>query len=669
MTAQISLREFSNLSEADILRWRGLRVKVEVTDDFGEKTFSDTYALMVTWQGLIIHRAYPELPYSIKELVPSNVANGKVSIVYDDNTLAIPLNYCMQELMPHIHDPVETDFIKRMVHIWQGKLNNLLVVMSEESVISATAEDVMDFMEDEGIKEIRRKVHDNEVTIDEGEDLFKDYILETPTLDNNTLAMMARTGGVSINQVYQTTIVRGAVFDLNNAILPNAITRSYADGIINLVDSMGDSRSAGKALNSNGRGLQDAETFHRKIHLFTSVLREINYTHDCNTTNTVPLKVASTEMAMSLLGKYQVLDTGEKVLIDYKQVKKIRVGETVHLRSIAFCATAKRGNPCGCCYGIMKANIPYNTIMRKSANIGMYSGTTICNPLGQKMLSTKHFIRNAVAKTFTPLERDRDIIRSNGDEIFLERDMVRPGTKMVLRAGIVKSLSDLRALDVLDEVSLDKLPYFEEVVFGYEVEDIMIGGKTVQKHPVMTSVSSRQARLSMGMLQYILTNGWEAEDKKFIAVDMSNWNPVDPVFILPFVREDLDAHRSRVENFMTFNKRNNAWKKQVVTPKLFGEVMGEFWTLINQETKGMNMVHIESIIACSLVRNPDARDYSLALGDGEKYFSSFVSCIDNRGMGNVMIFEHQQNTLNNPRTFMIKNRQGSPLETFFKAVT
>ena len=104
----------------------------------------------------------------------------------------------------------------------------------------------------------------------------------------------------------------------------------------------------------------------------------------------------------------------------------------------------------------------------------------------------------------------------------------------------------------------------------------------------------------------------------------------------------------------------------MVTPKIFGEVMSEFWTLINAETKGINMIHVETILTCALTRDPNNLSYKLANGVGEKYFTSFISCIDNRGSGGLMIFERQQNVMNNARTFNIKDRQSSPLECFLQ---
>jgi hypothetical protein len=665
MGMHIKLRDFANLDESQVLRWRGLRLAAQVEDDFGKKVNSDTFALMLTWQGLVVHRMYNDLKYSVDELIPSNKADGGKNVVYEDKTLATPLNWTLQQVMPHINDPVENDRIKRAIHIWQNKLNNLIVVMSEGYEISATAESVAELMEDDGIMDIRQQILDKKVSIDDGEKLFATYIKEAPSLNHNTMALLARTGGVSINQAFQTTIIRGAVFDLNNTINPNPVMVPYAHGITNVADSLGERNASGKSLINNGKGLKDAEWFHRKIHLLSAPLHSVGHLVDCGTTVGMPIKIPNLAFALSLMGKFRIMDDGAVVLIDQTNVGQIKAGDTVTVRSMAFCNSTNAGKPCGKCYGMMKSAIPHNTIMGKDANAGMYSGTTLCNPMGQKMLSTKHFIRNATSRAFVPHTRDKDIIFSNGDEIFLREEICTPGSELVLRSDIVKSLSDLKSLDMLDGVGLDKLPYFSEVTFRYEVEDIMMGGKTTQQHAATTSVSSRNARFSLDFLKYVLDRGWKVVDKRFIAVDLSEWNSLAPMFSLPYTREDLDMHRARVENFMTFNKRNTAWRNQVVTPKIFGEVLSEFWTLINQEITGINAVHIESLLYCCLAKDPNNLSYAMVNGPGDKYFTSFVNCITNRGGGGLFIYEKQQNVLNESKTFMMMDRQGSVLESFW----
>lgn len=662
---KVNLREFANLPEEMILRWRGSRMRVEVIDDEGVSALSDTYVLMLTWVGLIIHRHYNDVPYLVKELIPSNKTGEVKHISYDNEVYAIPIQNILQRIGPKIHDPVEFDSIKMMIHIWQNKLNNLLVVMSEQSAISATAESVAELMENEEMMQIRDDILAKKITIDEGEERFSTLIRESDSLNYNTMALLTRTGGVSVNQAYQTSIIRGGVFDLNNTIMPNAVPVPYAHGITNLADSLGERNAAGKSLTTNGKALKDSEWFHRKSHILTAVLRAIGHLHDCGTQVCVPIKIPNMAMAMALQGKYRRLEDGSLDLIDSTSVWDIKVGSVVHVRSIAFCNNKDAGVPCGICYGMMKSAIPFNAMMGKSANVGMYSATAICNPMGQGMLSTKHFIRNATTRLFEPALKDKEIIFSNGDEIFLRAELCTPGSELILKSDIVNILSDIRSLDMLDNVSLDKLPHFTEVTFRYGIEDIMMGGTTVQQHAAKTSVSSRNARFSLEFLKYVLDKGWEAEGKKHISIDLSGWNTVSPIFSLPYTREDLDMHRARVENYITYNKRNAAWKAQVVTPKIFGEVWAEYWSLINQEIRGINMVHVESVLNTTLVRDPANYDYSLANGEGPKYFASYDTAINGRGAGAIMIYEKQQNTLNDPKSFLVKNRQGSPLEGFF----
>jgi len=662
---EVKLRDWANLQEADTLRFLETRRRVIVTDDEGKQQESDTFVLMLTWQGLIVHRHYNDVPYLLEELIPSNKVGDRPDIVYDDDTKAIPINMFLRRIMPTIHNPVEADAIKRLIHIWQNKLNNLSVVMSERSVISATDVSVAEFMEDEAIMDIRDRILAKEITIDEGEVEFTSLIRNPEYQPNNVMALLARTGAVSINQAYQKTVMRGGTFDLNNRIMPNAVVVPYAHGITNAADSLGERNASGKALSNNGKALKDSEWFHRKAHILTSVFQTILFMDDCGTNVTVPVKIANMQMAMAFLGKYRRLDDGRLQLIDNATVWDIKPGEVIQVRSVAFCNSKHTGKPCGTCYGMMKTAIPFNTMMMRSANVGMYSATAICNPMGQGMLSTKHFIRNAVTKRFEPVSKDRNIIYSNGDDIFLQPELCTPGSELVLRSEIVDVLSDVRSLDNLDSLSVDKLPHFAEVTFRYAVQDIMVGGTTLQQHSAKTSVSSRQARFSLEFLRYLLQVGWSTEGRKHIVIDLSGWNTLAPIFNLPYTREDLDMHRARVENMITFNKRNNAWKQQQVTPKIFGDVLAEYWSLINQEIRGINSVHVESLLYTCLATDPDRYDYSLPGGNSTRRFYNYQDCIKGRGAGMIMIYENQQGVLNDPTTFMTVNRQGSPLECFY----
>lgn len=661
---EVNLREFANLPEQQILCWLDYYKLVKVTDDLKHTIISDTQSMMLTWQGMLVHREHNDLPYLTNEVI-SIYRQNEDFLVADDSILAKPLNAFLPVVMKDMIDPVETDKIKMHISRWQAKTNNLLTAMTERYAISVTSDDLIEVMEDSGIKEIKRKVLAGIITIDEGEKEFIQYFKTAPSLSNMMLPLLCRTGGTSYNQAYQSVIVRGAVFDINNSIFPNAIMDSYAEGIVDIADALAERNSSSKSLVTSGKALQGAEWFHRKNHLYAAIVRGVNHFANCNTELPIPVKVRSKEFLHACLGKYQVLDDGDTVLIDHDRIKHIDVGDTIHIRSIAFCEEHDPSMPCGKCVGQLKSAFPFNVMMMMDGNIGIYSGTAICKPIGQNMLSIKHFLRNTVAMPFLVRMQDLDAISTNGDDIFLNKELCMEGTKLVISSQIIKELTDIRSLDNLDDVTIDKLSYFDEVSLSYLVEDIMIGGKTIYQRSIKTSIPSRAARMSKDLLEFIFEHGWDVVDKKFISIDLSEWRHEAPIFMLPYTSEDMDVYRREVESFMSHSKRNAQWKEQEVTPERFGEVLVEMWEMLNHKFKGINILHCEVLLFAVTGHNPNKGDYSLVNGKKAKYFTSFQNAIWNRGMGTEMIYDHQQNVFNNFSSFLVKNRQGGPFEAYW----
>lgn len=653
----ILLRDFANLSEQEVIGWRKDLVKVEVVDDEGERLVSNTYDLIMTWYGLELHRRYEHLniPYSIKEVIHCKV--------YNDATLQKPLQIMLDKLIHHVHDPVEADLIKQLIYVWHFKINNILVYLGSPGVISATAEDVMEVFKHPKISAIRKKLRNKEINYDEAEEEFKQVVLHEETLDFSTFIMQARTGAVSINQGFQTFISRGACFDINNRILPNPIEPSYAEGITNLADILAESRSAGKALVSNGKALEDSEWFHRKLHLTTSPLRDIDHYTDCGTTTTLPVNLRNKEVIQSLLGKYMHDDEGKLALIDRTKAKSLKVGEIVNIRTMQFCRNHKA--PCAVCYGQMRMSIPYNVIMNKSANPGMISGTAVAEPIGQGMLSTKHFMRHVTATPFNVMIGDEEYITTDGDNIFLKPEMVKAGTRIQLPIAMISELTDLRSMENLDEVQDDQLSCFPTLTLTYEMEDPMLPGtKTETTVHLDTQVSSRQARMSKEFIEFVMSKGWE-KTKKHIEIDIEGFDPTDALLTLPYVYEDLDKYRGEIEAFLALSRRNKAWRDTPVTPEFFANVMVEFWMLINKKFKNINMIHVETLLHCTTAVSPNEGLYRLPVGDEPRFFIPFKNAIEGRGFGSLTIYQGQLKVIETPSTYFVKDRQPTAMECFF----
>lgn len=654
----VNLREYALSGEREALRWFGEYHPITVTDDHGNTLETNTCDLTLSWYGMGIHRHYPKQPFHVKEIVQTDI--------YRDEDLKAPIEFFLDIIMPDIDSGLENDFIKQQLFVWEAKLNNYLKAFGERGAICATAEHVLEVIDHPKMVQLKEDVLNGHISIDEGENVFRDYMLHDHLFENNTFELMSKTGDVSTNQGYQKVITRGHVFDVNNQILPNPIEPGYADGIVNLADSLGEKNGASKAQISNGDALEKSEWFHRELHLVTNVVKDIDYHHDCGTTKTIPMLVTSQAILNSLQGKYHVDGDGKLILLTQKELKKHKVGEVLALRSIAYCNHLKSGTPCKTCYGKMKAAIPYNAIMLKAANPGMFSSSAIAALIGQGLLSTKHFLRNSVTVAFEVAANDADLIHSDGDNIFLNKDMVRQGTHLVLRSDIVSELSDLKSLESLEDLNEDQLRTFDMVSMVYQIEDPMVGGTTQTQCTVKTSVSTRLARMSKEFIEYVIKTGWEVKDKKSLWIDLSGWEPTSPMFFLPYVFEDLDVYRASFKSELSFSKRNKVWMAKEVDEESFADTLTGLWDLLNKKFKGINIVHTETILSCLLCRDPDNGLYRLPRGDEPRYFRSFSSCIANRGMGSLLIHQGQDEIFENPNSYSTKERQSTVLEAYWR---
>lgn len=674
---ELKINDIANMEEARVLEWLGYPcAKVLAIDDFGESLETNTYDVMISWYGLQVHRYFESVisrPYSIKEMVKTTV--------YNDETIQTPINYYLYEVLLEVHDFPSLDFIKQLLFAWKTKLYNFFTVFGETGPVSATAECVVEVMDHEFVVELKRKIMDNEISIDQGESDFKQWVKDTEDLEDNVFIMMCKTGGVSINQAYQMVVIRGCVFDINKHILPNPIESSYAEGVVNLADSLGEKCAGGVSLQSNGKALKDSEWLHRRLHIANNVIMGILDEDDCGTVYGMVIKIRSKSLLKALEGKFVIEEDGSLTPITKKNMKRWNIGDVIRVRTQAYCKHLPTGKPCKTCLGLMKSAIPYNTIMRRTANTGMFCSTAIQRPVGQGMLSNKHFMRNSVTIPYEIEETHKSIIRIKGsltptktlykddDElddnyIYLNPELIKEGTKLVLSAAFASELSDIINMDNLDDVNIDQLTSFTNANIIYEVVDPMLDIKCEIQPTVRVSSKTRTSKLAKEFIEYIVEHGWKEVDKKFVHVDLSKLPRTCPIFFLPSVHEDLDVYRKEIEAFLMFSNRNRQWLNAPVTEESFGATLSEFWTLIDRKFKDINIIHAETMLTALLVRDPK-KTYRLPVPDEIRYFRPFTHCIANRGMGQLLIFQDANIVLNKVSSFTMKSRQGGELECYW----
>lgn len=665
---KIKLREFANLSLIPMLQFTERRVRIEVMDDQGDTRITDTWMLAQSWFSLIVHRHFNDEPYYVDELALLVAPEGRQAFI-DDDVLKEPIDNFLARLMPKYDDPVFYDFIKQLVFTWHNQCHNYLCVKSETGVVSARAMDIVHVYRHPPVADLKKRVTNGEINLADAAKEFEQIMMTDSAFDKSVFGLLYRTRSVNPTQSFQLVIARGDVFDLNNVILPNTVMTSYADGITNLADSLGDSKGAGFSLISNGSALQDSEWFHKKIHNVSQVVQGIRYQTDCGSALGPVLKIISKDFKKSLAGRYQILEDGTTKLLTYDELKKIETGDVIRIRDVAWCNHAgKDGKPCSVCFGKMESALPYNPYTKKSAVPGLFYGSTFAEPIGQSILKTKHRIGSATAVGFKVQRQDIDYITTDeaGDYIYFHKDILNDESDpyIILDKETQQDFSDFTFMDNIDDLDVSRLRTYEAIKLRVNIINPMFDNRKAVHYPiVITTVASRDARMTKPFIEYLLSRPMEEEGRTF-KISLKGFDFKEPAFELPQVNEDLDAYRKRVETFLKFPNINRRWDVKV-TPELHGETMIAFWKVVDEKYKGANSIMHSIFLWACMARDPEHLDFGIPIGDEPRNFISLHDAVLSRGLGNTLLYGWQGSALlGSPINFLIKNRQGGALEAF-----
>lgn len=668
---KIKLRDFANLSCFDMLNETERRVRCQVTDDQGEQVVTDTWSMALSWFSLIVHRHFDTEPYHCDEVVVLKAADGRQAFI-DDDLLKVPIDNFLERLMPKYDDPKFYNWIKELVFTWHNQCHNYMALKSESAVVSARSIDVLHVYQHPKVADLKKRVMEHTTSLADAAIEFEKIMMTESAFDKSVFGLLYRTRSVNPTQSFQLVISRGDVFDLNNVILPNTVMTSYADGITNLTDSLGDSKAAGFSLISNGSALQDSEWFHKKIHNVAQVVQQVQYQTDCGSTSGPVIKLISKDFAKSLAGKYRINEDGTTTLLTYKEIKKLETGEIIKIRSVAWCHHSKGGKPCSKCFGKMESALPYNPYTGKSAVPGVFYGSTFAEPIGQSILKTKHRIGSATAVGFKVQRQDVDYITTDetGDFIYFNKGILNAESDpyLILDKETQQDFSDFQFMDGIEDLDVTRLRTYDSIKLRVNIVNPMFDNKKAVHYPiVVTTIASRDARMTKPFIEYLLSKPMEEEGRTF-KISLKDYNFKEPAFELPLVNEDLDAYRKRVEGFLKFPNVNRRWDMKV-TEELHGETMIAFWKVVDEKYKGANIVMHDIFLWSTMARNPENLDYGIPTGDEPRNFVSLHDAILNRGLGNTLLYGWQANALlGSPLNFLIKNRQGGVLESFIHPI-
>lgn len=667
---QISLRAFATLTCLDMLVYCETRREVKVVDDLGDEVVTDTMLLGMNWFGFIIHRHFPDEPYTVNEVIDLQGRDGYPRYI-DDKLLKRPIDEFLPVVMPKYDSPEFYDLIRQYNFVHQNLLHNYLSIIGQKAVVSARALDVKNIYYHPKIQRIKKERREGKITTKEASIIFNRVMLDETDFDTSIFALLYRTKSLDVIQSYQLLIERGKVFDLNNTILPFNIDNSYAEGIKwHLADSIGESKGSGFALISNGAALQDSEWFHMKVHNLASVQRSVIYQYDCGSTRGPIVKVVSEAFRRNLQGKYYFKEDGSVKMITPQNWDEIKVGETIKLRSVAWCNHGSNGKPCSVCFGGMVSVIPYNPYTKRSAVPGMFFGSVFCSVTGQSILKSKHRIGSAAAVPFVVDKRDKKYITTDGDYIYFAEEFIDKEKRpfVILDRDVSADFADYIAMENVDDLDRNHLPTRETIHLRLRVPNPMFAGKFGVETPIVnTSIGSRKARMTKEFIRYLKDQRMEEEGRLY-RISLENWDYKLPAYELPIVNEDLNAYRKSVEGYLRFTHLKGLIDEPV-TEEMHGDQLLGFWKVVHPQNQASNIVVHDLLLHCCMAKDPKRLEYGLPSVDDERYFVSFHDAIMNRGQGTALMYGWQGKLLTgSPLNFLTPNRQGGVMESFLRPI-
>ena len=227
---KIKLRKFSEMPCIQMLNFTERRRWITVVDDNNEEVVTDTLLLAQNWFGLILHRHFPEEPYTINEVIDLSGRDGYPTFA-NDKLLNKPINVFLKVIMIKYDDPFFYDLTKQLIFVFQNLLHNFLCIFAKYYAVSARSIDVKRIFEHPKIQRIKRERLEGKMTQGEAAIVFDRILLNEKDFNTSVFALLYRTKSLDRIQSYQLIIERGSVFDINNTILPFNIDNGCAEGV------------------------------------------------------------------------------------------------------------------------------------------------------------------------------------------------------------------------------------------------------------------------------------------------------------------------------------------------------------------------------------------------------------------------------------------------------
>ena len=309
---------------------------------------------------------------------------------------------------------------------------------------------------------------------------YLDIVINQNT-SNNLRPFLVSGVGINKGQLSQLSINGGLKPDIEGNVNPIPINSNYIwGGLDSITNFYIDGQAGCKPLILNKTVMGKSGYFAYKAMTLSSNYRLSRTVHDCHSQRPIMFHVKTEEHLIKIDGRYYVDALGELRHIDADEDKHL-IGQVIALRDPVTCCAPD--GICPICYGDQSLvnNDP-------DFNIGAYAATTISDPVGQKILSSKHMLTTSSTMiVFT-------------DEIF-NKFMSLQKTRIFIKQE-EETMKDWRiVIDEEDLFIVDELIGPED--FNYYIERFYLYNSKTEEYREISEQNSRDLYLFGSVAQLL----------------------------------------------------------------------------------------------------------------------------------------------------------------------
>lgn len=555
----------------------------------------------------------------------------------------------------------DMDYLAKVAYEITNNIYNDFSVKLERYVSTTNLRDYVEIVEHPEIKpkldHLYGLMNPSPIVMEEAYSHVKKAMESTTMFPNNPIARAIRAGNTKPGSILQSIVARGTPTDIDSTVFKKTIKTGYLRGVNTLVDQIMDSRTSSKSLSYQTKPMQESEYLNRKLQLSGSTLWNIHNV-DCGSKHyeLITIKVGALK---DYLGKFyydESTGTDRAILTGDSHLQ----GRTLKMRTVFGCQHPDSYGVCVKCVGEIGYSLP------KYTSVGQQFAINLQAPVGQLLLSDKHYVSTATGDGYVLSEIDRhyfDVDKLDRNILKFTNRFIPNSLKFRMMAQEVLGLND-----VTPDINVDDLSIFRisEITFIEMSGENSLGREFFHEFITTSNAASRRLAFSYDVLKHVQTYGYTILNDGSYEIDLTHFDFSKPVLIMPRKQTSTVDFMKSIEKFTRGEGSKEMpsmvdYSSNIAALNAFHDIVGE--------RMNVNISNLEVIMLAHSVRDIEAKDYRLPIDRTKAQLAKYNNIMNYRSLSAKMAYQGQAKVVFSESAFIIRDRPQHHLDPVMMGVS